>query len=403
MKKKFTVAIIIFLLFCPNLFFVAVNSNKIEKNIDIETDAAPQQDVFDHKIRLLMRTAHFPSLVACIIKNDSIVWSNCYGNYNILLRRKPDLNTVYMMASISKAITATAFMQIYEEGLFELDEEVNRYLDFNLRNPKHPEVNITFRMLLAHQSSLSECDVVDNAILMYIHSNFFPKYPYPFVKEYLIPGGSLYKSSVWLNSRPGEISNYSNFNYALLEHLFNIMKNQSIQEYCKENIFEPLKMYNTSFDYTSFDRKEMATPYIHLGFFYLPIPHYNSYTAGGALRSSVEDLSHFLIAHMNGGVYGGTRILNESSVNLMHEIHYPGTPGDKHEFGFGWQYFNLSGTIVHGHGGAYPGCDSNMFTNLDENKGVIFVSNNMVQTYRKIEHLSYKTIRELLVEKALKI
>ncbi len=60
-----------------------------------------------------------------------------------------------VIASISKTITATAVMQLWEQGLFELDDDVNDYLPFNVRNPNHPDVPITFRMLLTHTSSIN--------------------------------------------------------------------------------------------------------------------------------------------------------------------------------------------------------------------------------------------------------
>jgi len=403
MNKRYIkcfVIITIFLLVFSSSLSVNASFTIQNKKINPEKKALSDDNLFNQKIRFLMRLAHFPSMVACIIKNKSIVWSNSYGKYNILPRRTPDLNTVYMVASISKSITGTAFMQIYEDGLFDLDDDVNDYLNFSLRNPKYPDVNITFRMLLSHQSSLSECDFFNNLILMYVDSKIFPEYPYPFVKEYLVPGGSIYKPSVWLDQKPGEKTAYSNFNFALLELLFKILTDKSIGEYCKENIFDPLEMYNTSFDFSDFDRTQMATPYLHLGFFYFPIPHYNPFSAGGGVRSTVNDLSHYLIAHMNGGVYNDTRILNESTVNLMHEIQYPGD-GDGHDFGLGWMYFNVNGVILHGHGGSYPGCDSNMLINDDV--GIIFVANNMVQTYRKIEFSAYKSIRDLFIEKATEI
>lgn len=402
MNNKYFALIIIFLLLGSSFFTASANFTKINKKSTLDNNFFSEDEDFNEKIRFFMKKTHFPSLVACIIQKDSIDWYGSYGKHDILTRRKPDLDTVYMMASISKSITATAFMQIYEKGLFDLDDDVNDYLDFSLRNPKYPDVNITFRMLLSHQSSLSECDFFDNVILMYVNSKIFPKYPYPFIKEYLTPGGSMYKPSVWLDKKPGETSAYSNFNFAVLEYLFKILKNQSIEEYCKKNIFAPLEMNNTSYDFHDFDRKKMARPYFHLGFFYFPIPHYNPYSAGGGVRSSVQDLSNFFIAHMNGGVYNGTRILNESSVALMHDIQYPDDEDD-HDYGLGWMYFDFNGTIFHGHGGSYPGCDTNMLTNLDEEIGIIFVTNKMVQPYRKIEFSAYKSISKLLIEKAFEI
>ena len=109
---------------------------------------------FDKKIQLLMKLAHMPSLSTCVIKNESVVWSKTYGYYDLKNKKLATQNTIYMVASISKMFTAIAIMQLWEQGLFDLDDDVNDYLPFELRNPHYPDVPITFRMLLAHQSSL---------------------------------------------------------------------------------------------------------------------------------------------------------------------------------------------------------------------------------------------------------
>ena len=100
-----------------------------------------------------------------------------------------------MVASISKSVTATALLQLYERNMFNLTDDVNKYLDFKVRNPKFPEVNITFKMLLAHQSSLNDNDMLKDWWFS-LTSKFtsflgYPEYPYPRIKEYLLPNGSL--------------------------------------------------------------------------------------------------------------------------------------------------------------------------------------------------------------------
>lgn len=86
----------------------------------------------------------------------------------------------------------------------------------------------------------------------------------------------------------------------------------------------------------------------------------------------------------------------------MHQIQYPDDEED-HDYGLGWMYFNDNDRILYGHGDSYPGCDSNMLTNLDENIGVIFITNKRVQTYKKREFSAYESIRRLLIDKAFNI
>ncbi len=139
---------------------------------------------FDLTIKLLIKLIGYSSLAACIIKDNQIIWSIGYGYYDRSELKHATTDTIYNLMSISKTITGTALMQLYEQGLFELDDDVNTFLPFDLRNPNFPDDPITFRMLLSHTSSLY-CPSYD-----YYWNNFsgdppFNFYPEQFLKEYL--------------------------------------------------------------------------------------------------------------------------------------------------------------------------------------------------------------------------
>ena len=92
---------------------------------------------------------------------------------------------------------------------------------------------------------------------------------------------------------------------------------------------------------------------------------------GGGLISTIEDLSHFLIMHLNNGVYDGVKILEESSVEEMHRVQYPESYDGGPMHGFGW-YSN--GTIG-GHGGRAGGAGAEMKMRDTDNVGIIFFWN----------------------------
>jgi CubicO group peptidase (beta-lactamase class C family) len=87
-----------------------------------------------------MQSQRIPGLAACIAKSGKIVWSKEYG-WSAIKRRlamDPD-STIQNAGSISKTVTATAAMQLWEKGKFDLDDDINQYLPFPVRNPSHPE------------------------------------------------------------------------------------------------------------------------------------------------------------------------------------------------------------------------------------------------------------------------
>ena len=152
MKNILLKSFVIFL-----IFFLLIGSNIASAEFPISSRDG--DSVFDENILSLMKSGHMPSISMGIVKNNSLVWSKSYGYSNILKKEKATNTTIYLAGSISKTFTGLALMQLFEQELFDLDDDVNDYLPFSLRNPNYPNINITFRMLLAHQSSLSDYNI----------------------------------------------------------------------------------------------------------------------------------------------------------------------------------------------------------------------------------------------------
>jgi len=352
-------------------------------------------ELFEKAITKLMDMAHMSALSAAIIKNNEVVWAKGFGLYDRENNKEADEKTIYLVASISKTFTATALMQLYEENYFNLDDDVSNYLPFTLRNPNYPDKPITFRMLLAHQSSLAEDPP---AFYAYIPGDLEVEgYPYPWLEEYLVPGGINYIPQIWTNLPPGEEMNYANVGYGLLGYLVERISGKPFEEYCRENIFEPLGMNDTSFRLSNVNASRVAVPYVFkLG--YQPLLQYGIlvYPAGG-LRTTVMDLSRFLIAHINGGVYNGIRILSEESVKEMHTVQYPGGRYS-FQYGLGWQIWEKAGETYIGHTGGLYGVATKMVFRKSDGTGIIFFTNKEISNLR--EMIAFSLIEKLLFWKA---
>ena len=348
---------------------------------------------FDNLIESLMSLAHMSALSAAIVIDDELAWANGYGLYDREYNKEATEETIYLVASISKTITATAIMQLYEQGYFDLDDDVNDYLPFTLRNPNHPDEKITFRMLLAHQSSLST-DLPTFFIICYPGELELSGYPHPFLEEFLTQGGIHYRPQVWNDYAPGGDMYYANIGFGLLGYLVEIISEQSFEDYCREHIFEPLDMDDTSFKLTCLNASNVAVPYEYLQREYYPYIHYNiiDYPAGG-LRTSVVDLSHFLIAIMNDGVYETTQILSPESVEEMHTIQYQSNTYN-FQYGLGFQIWKtLSGTTV-GHTGGLYGVATKMVFRESNDIGIIMFTNKAIEN--QIDRFAFSMIELLL-------
>jgi CubicO group peptidase (beta-lactamase class C family) len=389
MKKKLITFLITITFFGTMLVPVSGYNTEFQNTKDLD---------FDKKIDFFMKLGHMPSLSACIVKKDSVIWSNSYGLYDLKNNKPASQDTVYMIGSISKMFAAFAIMQLYEQGLFELDDNISNYLPFHIANPNYPNVNITFRMLLAHQSSLAEASYSIFILFTLLG------YSYDWLNEFLTPGGYMYYPRNWRNYPPGEEHEYSNLGYEILGHLVEKISNQSFVDYCEEHIFKPLGMKNSSFHLSDFNIDNIALPYFWLVGKYLPLPLYElkNYAAGG-LKSTICDLSKFLIVHLNGGVYNETRYLKESTIELMQTIQYPN--GND---GFAWKFVEFSdGKTYLVHSGTIPGYHSRLSIYPPDSIGIIFSYNQYhgipvrdeIRLIGRIEKYAFRQIERLLYEK----
>jgi len=421
--KKIIIYTWIFTLFVISTIPVIVSENG---NNQISNKIPINDDFIDNTIISLMDKCHFPSISACIIKNDEVVWSNGYGFSDIEENNLASDETVYAIGSTTKTITATALMQLYEDGHFNLDDDVNIFLPFELRNPNFPDQPITFRMILSHTSGLTRDP---QAYWLEVDNWFdyegppFDNYPMPWLQEYLTPSGNRYDPLIWDNENlPGEKAQYANINYDIVAFLVEIISEEPFYEYCENNIFDPLDMKSTSFNINNYNEEQLATPYVwdytenillrgqHQMHIHYPV---------GFLFTTVIDLSHFLIAHMNNGVYNGTNILRETTVQEMHTIQ---TPTGGMTYGLGWDFrsrsfwligehmfyspyfyiFNFPIKIYSGHGGdahmisPYTyGVGTLMHMKESDNSGVIIFSNNDF-TFYKDGYNGKQILQELL-------
>jgi CubicO group peptidase (beta-lactamase class C family) len=391
---------------------------------------------FDFKIKLLMWLNHIPSLVICIIKENKVVFMDSYGFSNYYLRNKARTDNIYLAESISKTVTSTALMQMYEKGLFDLDDDISKYIPFEVKNPKFPEVNITFRMLLSHQSSLNDFGIRLGqipSILGYAYSN---NTFYPLLKMMLVPGEELYNEQYYSDYTPGKNARYCELGYAMVGYLVETISGLTLEKYCQENIFKPLNMTNTSFYPNSLNQKKLMKPYTlivqkliplaskeDIAFNpivqrLLPLPKYDFQFLDppAGLWTNAEDLSHFLIAHMNGGVYNGYSILKESTVDIMHTLHYPNSTDSllanfmagnlKLQHGLGWFFIDLLGLKLEGHAGASPGYNCHMYvvnTTNGEKAGLILLANGPMLAPAAFSGIfavfKYMKLLELILEK----
>jgi CubicO group peptidase (beta-lactamase class C family) len=295
-------------------------------------------------------------------------------------------DTLFMIASVSKTITATALMQLYEQGKFKLDDDINRYLPFKVRIPEAPNVPITFRQLLNHTSSIGDnvayincpgtCSYGSSLSAFVTKGADSPISLADLMKGYLVPGGAYYDPTENFGTNPpGTKSEYSNMGIVLAGYLVEVISGVPFDQYCRDNIFTPLGMNKTSWRLAGIDQSILAMPYDKDDSGFTPYGQYGEPDyPDGMLRTSVNELARFVSAYMQGGRFEGRQILKPTSVQDMLRSQTPLDPRQ----GFVWYKRERSGGWrVWGHDGSDNGAGAKMWFDPDRKVGVILVTNGI--------------------------
>jgi len=328
----------------------------------------------DGDIISAMNHGHLPGVAAAIIKGDQVVWAKGYGTANFDLGTTVSLDTPFFLASISKTATATALMQLRDDGEFALDDDVNDELPFNIVNPLTSTSGVTYRQLLTHTAGLKDNWPVMNPL--YVPGDS-PWQLQDFHPEYWVFGGQFFNEiQNFYNWLPGSTYSYCNQGFSLLGLLGQNLGATPFEDLCAQTIFDPLGMTNTSFRLSDFDPATLAMPYNWNGGTqqYIPQDHYGYPDwPAGTMRSSILDLARFLRVFINDGTTEGVQILQPATVAEMLTVQFPAP--DPQGLCFYYITNPFSGQVV-GHDGGDPGVTTDMYFRSSDGTGVILFANS---------------------------
>jgi CubicO group peptidase (beta-lactamase class C family) len=265
-------------------------------------------------------------LGAGVVKDGKVAWSGGFGLADIDKRRPVTSDTIFSVGSVSKTVTLAAFMLLWEAGHCGLDDDINEYLSFPVRNPHFPDKPITLRMLLSFTAGIFDVDFeAGQNRLSFLEENQDSKTPAEqALREFLVPGGKYYSDKNYLQSAPGERYAYSNSSYSLIGCVVERLSGWSFWEYCREKIFVPLRMNDSSWRLADLNRDRFAYQYIkESGRMKKEEPStWPGYMDGG-LQTTVKDFGNFLIMMMNRGRFEGKQILKPETVDMMLSLQNP--------------------------------------------------------------------------------
>ncbi len=333
----------------------------------------------DDYITNVMDKSGIVGISAAIIVDKKVALTKGYG-YSDRDNKKPFTpNTIINIASITKTFTGLCVMKLVEDGKLSLDEDINNYFPFNVRNPNFPDEKITLRQLTTHTSSLTDRNpfYFENT---YNYGGKTPESLGGFLENYFSYAGKYYSLDNFLKSKPGQTRDYCNIGAGLAGYIVELKTGKTLNKYGKEIIFDPLKMKNTGWSLAAVDTSKHSILYDNINGKITKIGWYEGTTyPDGGIRSSVNDLSKYFIALLNDGKYKKTRLLKKKTaiemVRFQHnESNKPDNVKiDKLNQGIFWAT-KLGATRI-GHNGSDHGVRTFMLSDLKKEIAVIIFFN----------------------------
>ncbi len=352
------------ILFAPFLFLISYSI------LPAQTEAGKFDDYFDQA----RADWNIPGFAVGIIKDGEVVLSKGYGNLEVLGSKPVDGNSVFAIASNTKAFISAAIGILVDEGKLNWDDPVRNYLpNFKMYDPYVTE-HITVRDLLCHRAGLGTF----SGDVIWYKSDYAP--------EDLLPLIQHVHQAYEFRAGYG----YSNLMFITAGEVIKAVSGKAWDEFIKEKIFDPLGMTRTL---TSVDdlqsMNNIAQPHkpIEGGNKKIPYVNWDNMGAAGGILSCTNDMLKWLQLQLNGGQHEGEQIFSESIQSDFLKPHnsFKVSKGAKEQYrnrnfsgyGLGWSLMDYAGRKVAYHGGGYDGMYSKVTMVPEENLGIVILTNSM--------------------------
>ena len=312
----------------------------------------------DGVVPMQLKRENIAGATVIIVKDGKVLYESGYGYADVDKKTPVTPQTLFRPGSISKLFTWTAVMQQVELGKIDLDRDINDYLDFKI--PATYPKPITMRDLMTHTPGFEEAvkDLIVTKGAKPVSIGEFLKTHMP---QRVYP--------------PGSTPAYSNYGATLAGYIVERVSGIPFDDYVEKNIFLPLGMTHTSFRQPlPAALKPMISNGYALGSGDSKPYEIIAAEPAGSSATSAEDISHFMLAHLQNGEYNGVHILKPETVELMHSRQFGANPELLHMC-LGFYEQTRNGHRMFGHGGDTQYFHSDLFLMPDQNLG-FYVSYN---------------------------
>ncbi|MDP3462439.1 MAG: serine hydrolase [Bacteroidales bacterium] len=375
--KKPTIVLMVFLLFVSvNQIFSQLSEDKLTLLHEYYSKALKDWNV--------------PGMSIAIVSNDSILFMEGYGFTSIKSNQAVDDQTLFALASNTKAFTATALAMLENQQKLNWDDKVISYLPwFRMYDPfVTSEMNI--RDLLSHRSGLKT------------FSGDLIWYGSTYSREEVIRKAAFLKPAHGFREQFG----YSNIMYIAAGEIIPQITGYSWDEFVRNKILFPLNMNRSVLSVNELEGlTNVAQPHTYVNGNPVIIPwlNWDNMAPAGSLISSASDMANWLMMNLNQGIFGQDTLLNVESIYELQspQTILPVTQASINRFpsthfrayGLGWSLMDYMGYKIVSHNGGYDGMISQTVLIPEARIGFVIMTNALSSLYYP---LMYKTLDVLL-------
>ena len=345
MKSKIYIFLVLIIIGCTNSNNTKIDLNRLNSIEELITKDIEQNNL--------------PGAVVLVGDDKGIVYKRAFGIKNPETLEKYKDDDIFRIASMTKAITSIAVLKLWEKGKIYLDDPIEKYIpefkgveifeSFNEKDSsytsKQTTKKITVRQLLTHTSGIGYDFIDGNPSIKAIYhkkkQSFMKNGVMCFCDEDVTIGEAIENlADVPLHHEPGEKFTYG-MGLDVLGYMIEIVSGKKLNEFFREEIFEPLEMNDTYF-YLPTEMEDRLVPVLtknenewvifeddRFNENY-PIEGERKFFAGGCgLSSTVEDYYKFLSVFINNGNYKGKSFISKQTNDLIFQNQLP------EDFGFG--------------------------------------------------------------------
>lgn len=347
---------------------------------------------FDEFMAKVLKDWNGPGIGVGIVVKDKLVFAKGYGYRDYEKKLPVTPNTIFPIASNTKLFTAVAAGFLVEEGKLTWNQPIRQsvpaieFYNAELNN------TVTLRDMLSHRTGITRHDTI------WYKSDYTQKELFDRLR-YLEPKEPLRQMFL-----------YNNMMYAGVGQAISLQSGKSWPDYVREKILRPLDMNHTFYSISDMLKQpDYGVPFTERrdSMEIYKIPYYedtSGLAAAGAIVSNIEDMSHWLIALMNKGMYNGKQVLPASTLKATLEpsIALPNNAAEirgwwellNSVYGMGRQSAVYRGHPITFHGGDLPGFHSQVSFMPNERIGVIVfvIGNNLAALYNPISYNIYERL-----------